>query len=188
MIPNVQIAYDKIAASYDSEGVALETPNFIKTIIPHVTGKVLDVGSGKGLAIQAFSIEPQNYTGIEPNSEMAKIFTDKYPNYAITKASFEETDFSSYDTLIALHGVGSYIHPDHYERLANNNKYIIMFYKDDSYPWYYGPQTCQQIKENVNWQKIRSVFKDVFDSMYYTIATNIPGLREELTVTSVDLP
>ena len=180
MIHNTQIAYNRLAHSYDSETVALEAFNFIKIIKPYITGKVFDVGCGTGLAIKAFEISPENYLGIEPNKEMVKVFINKYPNYKIMRAFYEETDFSGFDTMIALHGVGAYIDPNHYKRLAENGKYLIMFYKEDFYPWFYGPETCKQIKENQDRTKIESTFEYVFNFFVYTIATNIPELQEVL--------
>jgi len=180
MIHNTQIAYNRLAHSYDSETVALEAFNFIKIIKPYVTGKVFDVGCGTGLAIKAFEISPENYLGIEPNKEMVKVFMDKYPNYKVMRAFYEETDFSGFDTMIALHGVGAYIDPNHYKRLAENEKYLIMFYKEDFYPWFYGSETCKQIKENQDRTKMELTFKYVFNFFVYTIATNIPELQEVL--------
>jgi len=82
--------------------------------------------------------------------------------------------------MIALHGVGAYIDPSHYKRLTENGKYLIMFYKEDFYPWFYGPETCNQIKENQNRAKMESTFEYVFNFFVYTIATNIPELQEVL--------
>ena len=180
MIHNTQIAYNRLAHSYDSETVVLEAFNFIKIIKPYVTGKVFDVGCGTGLAIKAFEISPDNYLGIEPNKEMVKVFMDKYPNYKVMRAFYEETDFSGFDTVIALNGVGSYIDPNDYKRLTKNNKYLIMFYKENFYPWYYGPETCKQIKENQDRAKMELTFEYVFNFFVYTIATNIPELQEVL--------
>jgi len=180
MIHNTQIAYNRLAHSYDSETVVLEAFNFVKIIKPYVTGKIFDVGCGTGLAIKAFEISPENYLGIEPNKEMVKVFMDKYPNYKVMRAFYEETDFSGFDTVIALNGVGSYIDPNDYKRLTKNNKYLIMFYKENFYPWYYGPETCKQIKENQDRAKMELTFEYVFNFFVYTIATNIPELQEVL--------
>jgi len=76
-----------------------------------VSGKVLDIGCGTGLATEWANIQPENYVGIDPSYGMLQKFIWKHPEFAVSLrcCRFENFYMRGFDTIIALYGSASYI-------------------------------------------------------------------------------
>lgn len=72
------------------------------------TGKILDIGCGKGLFLRKFFSKNKNWGiyGIEPSRNASKFFSETLPNANIFEGVFEESDFKkeTFD-LITANGV-----------------------------------------------------------------------------------
>jgi len=63
--------------------------------------KVLDLGSGTGLAIEFLNILPENYTGIELSNDMLQLAKAKYPEYVFINDSIIDINLDTkYDLII----------------------------------------------------------------------------------------
>ena len=156
--------YDDVAAVYDemwSDPTSLYEDKRIITRCD-VKGRVLDIGAGTGLLLD--HIKPEAYVGIDPSAAMLKRLHKKHPDYAdkTIQCSFEDFYMGTFDTIIGLYGVGSYIPPHALQRipymLNEGGSAFLMFYLDQ-----YNPVT--HIKGNISPKKY-PVTKEVLDNLF----------------------
>ena len=76
-----------------------------------ISGRVLDIGCGTGLATEWAKIHPSNYVGFDPSIGMLWQFYWKHPEYApnIHCCKFEDFYMRGFDTIIALYGTASFM-------------------------------------------------------------------------------
>lgn len=139
-IINLPSQYDTIAGIYDNlfrDDVSLRENKEVIAMIPD-SDNVLDIGCGTGLFLE--HRQPKNYVGIDPSSKMLEVLRNKFPAYqdSIINAKFESFLGSTYDLIISLFGVTSYIDPLAINRvlamLNPGGQYFLMFYKPGYYP------------------------------------------------------
>jgi len=136
--------YDDIADRYDSlfcDELSERENRDVFALLPQDVGSVLDIGCGSGLLLDYIS--PAQYTGIDPSGGMLDLLKAKHPRYTedVIKTHFETFFDGIYDTIVALFGAASYIHPSTLSRIETmlepGGKYLLMFYKPGYYPLTY---------------------------------------------------
>lgn len=132
--------YDAIAPIYDNlftDEASQKENKEIMAMIPN-SDNVLDIGCGTGLFLEYH--QPEHYTGIDPSNKMLDVLRNKFPAYKdrVTNSHFESFFGNTYDLIISLFGVASYINPLAISRvmamLNPGGRYMLMFYKPDYYP------------------------------------------------------
>ena len=114
--------YDKIAQDYDakfSDPAYDEENRRMFGYLPDAK-RVLDIGCGTGTLLDY--LEPEHYVGIDPSLAMLQIAAEKHPKFAgdLINCGIERyVTQEKFDLIVAMFGVGSYIHPDQYDRIKD---------------------------------------------------------------------
>ena len=144
--------YDDIAAQYDTlwsgPSAEAEEAELFKKL--EIRGHVLDIGCGTGMFLR-HAFEFESYTGLDPSMKMIRICESELRKnqQQSNRSCIDELyncKFENYypgrrfDTIVALFGTASYIHPETLERVQDylnpGGKAYLMFYKKG-----YQPQT-----------------------------------------------
>lgn len=152
-VSGVETIYDSIGPTYDGDWCSpsdLEENERVRELIVEHFGAhaptVLDVGCGTGLLLDMKITAPSLYTGFDPSQAMLNQFVMKHPEvkrvYPMTARQFLDRmkpEPRSYELVIAMFGVASYLEPRDVEELARlaSSQVILMNYDAEWFPDYY---------------------------------------------------
>lgn len=176
--------YDKIAETYENlfnDDESIRENNIIASLLHKLRGEVLDIGCGSGLFAEITSLQPRDYTGIDPSQKMLNIFAKNHPTFAnrIKKEWFsKETTLSHFHSLVSLFGSISYVDRDAVEKISsldNCKQIFLMFYAPTYVPVTY-EKTNVFFNHNIYTKdELKCMFKNscVFSFNNYLIVSNL---------------
>lgn len=141
-------AYDPIATSWDAcYSASDEERDSLSALVSELGDfrrqRVLDIGSGTGLALDLGITDPVRYTGVDPAQAMCNQLVRKHPLVAaIHPLPFADVlhrrllGGTRYDLVLALGGAASYLNAADLEGLAGHatGTYLLTAYADDCSP------------------------------------------------------
>lgn len=112
----VQLAYDQAAWTYDKAFICkrdrAEDAHVTRQLVEsHLTGQLLDIGSGTGLLLDMIPLPATHYTGIDLSPIMVEVANQKHPKHNFEIGSMEDMrNFSdaSFDSVASLFGAFSH--------------------------------------------------------------------------------
>ncbi len=96
---------------------------------------------------------------LSPALEWQNALKTKHPDYSVMVSTFEQAPTATYDTLLGLYGVASYI-PNTglskvVESLNDNGGFILMVYKSDYTPDIYSEAEKKTIHDNDDYKALK---------------------------------
>jgi len=156
--------YNKIAYIYDDlfkdEKYLEENKKIQEMLIPHLYNvDILDIGSGTGLLLDMFSLNPENYIGIDPSYGMIKRSREKYPHHKF-KVDKLETFNGNVGIAVSLYGCMNYVLPDYLSRVYDiSSKHFLMFYKKNYKPITYEIANVEFYHNQYTKKDLQNIYK-----------------------------
>lgn len=140
---NGEHPYDAVMDGYDdryADPVSVAESEHVFGELADANGRsVLDLGCGTGMLLDYAT--PAAYLGIDPSRVALDILRAKHPHVDVmrTRLAWLHVPERSFDVLLALFGVGSYLAPQELERIPlMAPRYLVMFYAPDYSPTFPG--------------------------------------------------
>ena len=173
-------SYNKIAYKYDdlftSKEYKEENQEIVEMLKPHLYDVgILDIGSGTGLLLDLFTIDPKFYVGIDPSFGMFKQAKLKHPYHKFHLDKLE-TYIGYTHIAISLFGCMNYVLPDYLKRINDVSKrHFLMFYKPKYNPVTYDISNVEMFPFRHTKAKLKKVYpnSDITEWKNYYIVTNL---------------